>query len=329
MVPWVLWMIAGLQPTQDEIGIYYTNYGGWWSAFGWSNLSKLFLINLFRLTVNIATIGFSLFDTLVKKFPPTIIICLTFGSITILSILKQIRYNKLLSLYLAGYISVIMLWPWPPPCFIIPILPFLLGYLLNEIWHIVNKYHIKYNIRHLIRFILITILIINLSSIYMIGKSNRIEDYPYPTTLNEPVSWSSYLSIFHWINHRTRPDDLIAAGLDTMVYLYTNRRSFRPFAMNPLSLFYAHHSPPLALADLIRILQAYRPKYLIQTPMPGFSEEKPFSKILHEVGVKYPGLLKTVYVGQDKRFLIYEIQAHLLAATGSSASAGQEKRAGM
>ena len=44
IVPWVLWMIAGLQHTQDEIGIYYTNYGGWWSAFGWLNLSRLFLI---------------------------------------------------------------------------------------------------------------------------------------------------------------------------------------------------------------------------------------------------------------------------------------------
>jgi 4-amino-4-deoxy-L-arabinose transferase-like glycosyltransferase len=329
VVPWVLWMIVGTQHSQDEIGIYYTNYGGWWSAFGWLNLSRLFLINLFCLTANIATIGFSLSDTLVKQFTPTITICVTLGSITILSIFKQLKYNKLLSLYLVGYLSIIMLWPWPPSRFIIPILPFLLGYLLNEIWIFINKYYVKYNIRYLITFLLIIILVINLSSNYMIGKSNRLDDYPYPTILKEPVSWSSYLSIFHWINHRTRPDDIIAAGLDTMVYLYTNRRSFRPFTMNPLSLFYSHHSPPLALADLIRILQAYRPKYLIQTPMPGFSEEKPFSKILNEVGVKYPGLLKTVYVGQDKRFLVYEIQAHLLAATGSSASAGQAKRAGM
>jgi hypothetical protein len=106
----------------------------------------------------------------------------------------------------------------------------------------------------------------------------------------------------------------MASGLDTMVYLYTGRRAFRPFAMNPISLFYLKDSRPMATATLIRILKDYQPKYLIQTPMPIFSEDKPFTEIINETLIRYPGLLKTVYVGEDKRFLIYEIQPHLLAA---------------
>jgi hypothetical protein len=70
----------------------------------------------------------------------------------------------------------------------------------------------------------------------------------------------------------------------------------------------------MTTATLIRILKDYQPKYLVQTPMPIFSEEKPFSQIINETLIKYPGLLKTVYVGVDKRFLIYQIQPHLLAA---------------
>ena len=73
----------------------------------------------------------------------------------------------------------------------------------------------------------------------------------------------------------------------------------------------------MATATLIRILKDYQPKYLIQTPMPGFSEEKPFAEIINETLIKYPGLLKTVFVGEDKRFLIYEIQPRLLAAANS------------
>lgn len=314
VVPWGLWMIVGPQWSQDQIGIYYTNYGRWWSAFGWLNFSRLFSINLFYITVDIATIGFSLLSKLVQQVGSIIIVCVVIGSITILGILKRIRSNKILPYYLVGYLGVITLWPWLPPRFIIPILPFLLAYLFNEIWKTLKVYSVIAKKKYLLTFSLVILLGINLALIYQIGKINRSMGYPYPATLKESVSWSSYLSIFHWINHRTRPNDIIASGLDTMVYLYTNRRSFRPFAMNPLSLFYSHNLRPMVMADLIHILKAYQPQYLIQTPMPGFSEEKPFSKIINETLVKYLGLLKTVYVDKDKRFLIYEIQAHLLAA---------------
>jgi hypothetical protein len=98
----------------------------------------------------------------------------------------------------------------------------------------------------------------------------------------------------------------MASGLDTMIYLYTGRRAVRPFAMNPISLFYLKDSPPMVTASLIRILQDYQPKYLIQTPMPKFSEEKPFSDIIQETFIKYPGLLKTVYWGENNYLVIYE-----------------------
>lgn len=310
VLPWILWMIIGPQWSSYQVNSYYTNYGSWWSSFGWPYLSRLLLVNLFYIAADIIMIGLSLFMKLAQQFNSIIILCIALGSMAIIGILKQIRSNSILVYYLIGYLGIITLWPWPPTRFIVPILPFLLAYLFKEIWIIFQKYLAISNRILLISISLIVLIAINVSSSYQIGKISRAMCYPYPIELKDSVSWLSYSSIFHWINIHTQPDDIIASGFDTMVYLYTGRRGFRPFIMNPISLFYLQDSRPMAIATLIRILKDYHPKYLIKTPLPLFSEEKPFSELLSEISVKYPGWLKTVYVGEDKRFLIFELQAN-------------------
>jgi hypothetical protein len=160
----------------------------------------------------------------------------------------------------------------------------------------------------------IILFFFNLGQVYQAGKINREMCYPVVSTLKEPISWPSYEDIFYWINTHTLPNDIIASGLDSMVYLYTGRRAFRPFQMNPMDLFYFQDLPTWTMENFIHILKAYQPKYLIQTPLPGFGEERPFSKIIKGTIIRYPGLLKTVYVGKDKRFLIYKIQTNRLSA---------------
>ena len=109
-------------------------------------------------------------------------------------------------------------------------------------------------------------------------------------------------------NNHTQANDIIASGLDPMVYLYTGHQAIRPFAMDPLSLFYFKDSPPMSKEELFCFLRAYQPKYLIETPMPLFSEEKPFSDLLLKISKEYPGWVNPVSVGKDKRFIIYEIK---------------------
>ena len=160
----------------------------------------------------------------------------------------------------------------------------------------------------------IIILSINFALVYQVGKRARSMCYPSVYTMKEPVAWSSYKDIFHWINNHTLPDDVIASGLDSMVYLYTGRQAFRPFMMNPMALFYFQQIPPWTMKDFIHILKIFQPKYLIETPMPWFSEEKPFSKIINETILSYPSLLKKVYEEKDKRFVVYQIEPNQLAA---------------
>ena len=305
-------MIVGPQLTSNQVNAYYTNYVSWWSSYGLLNLLRLFLVNLFYTTVSIATISFALLDKMLGKFGIIIIICTIIGLIAILGIFSQLRYNKTLVYYLSGYLCVILLWPWHPSRFLIPILPFLLAYLFREIWRTFLKHFAIANRKLLITLIVSVLIGTNLISGYQIGKMSRTLCYPYPTILKDPVSWLSYSSIFHWIDCNTQPDDIVASGFDTMVYLYTGRRGFRPFAMNPMALFYFQDVPPMTVEKLVHFLNCYKPTYLIQTPIPFFREDKYFPEMIKEMSVKYPGALKTVYVGKDKRFLIFKIQTDLL-----------------
>lgn len=313
VLPWILWMLIGPKWPSNPINAYYTNYGSWWFSFGLLNISRMFLLNLLYTVTSIATISIGLLCNPVRYFGLiNNIICIIVGSLTLLGALKMIRDKSVLSFYLTGCLCILLMWPWPPTRFLVPILPFLLACLLNEIWKTLQKYSAVSNRKLLITFTFMVLIGINIRASYQIGKMNRDMSYPYPAISKESVSWSSYSSIFHWINDHTQPGDVMASGLDTMVYLYTGRRSFRPFAMNPMSLFYLQDSRPMDTAALIGILKNYQPKYLIQTPMPIFSEEKPFSNIITQAILKYPGLLKTVYVGEDKRFIIYKIQEEIM-----------------
>jgi len=314
VLPWILWMLVGPQWSPNQVETYYTNYGSWWSSFGLLNLSRMFIVNLFYTIESIAIISITLIAKMAEQCLAINILSIFIGLILISQILKDLLSGKLLALYLVGYFGIVVFWPWPPFRFLVPILPFLLAYLLKAIWETIKKFRVLYNRRLLLALSLIILLGFNLKLVYQIGKVGKTMGYPDLSNLQEPVSWSSYEHIFHWINNHTLPNDVIVSGLDSMIYLYTGRSAFRPFAMNPMALFYFRDTPPSTLGNLIYILRSYQPKYLIQTPMPMFSEEKPFSQIIYETFKRYPGLLETVYVGKDKRFLIYKIQLDRLPA---------------
>jgi hypothetical protein len=310
--PWILWML--IAPTWSPSQITpYADYLSFWSSFGGFNLIRIIILNLIFLMSSIVNLCLSVFYFLIQLNGIIIPLCLFLGVMAITYLLAQsIRLNMLYS-YLVFYLCIVIVWPWPPARFIIPILSFTTACLLKVVINNLYKYNIIKNNKKLLTVCLIFFLFFNLISVYRINKINSSLGYPFSATLADPGSWPSYKAIFNWINNHTQADDIVASGLDSMVYLYTGHHAIRPFAMDPLALFYFKDSPPFTKEELFRFLRVYQPKYLIQTPMPGFSEEKPFDKILHEVLVTHPGVLKTVYVGEDKRFLIYEIQAHRLA----------------
>jgi hypothetical protein len=152
-------------------------------------------------------------------------------------------------------------------------------------------------------------LSVNLTIMTRITYSSHSWDYPIYTPLRKPVAWQSYENVFRWIKDNTRQSDVIASGLDTMIFLYTGRQAFRPFFGRPTSLFYKGKAPALgSWEEVLTFLERYKARFLVQVPMPGFMEEKYFDAIIQQLIIQCPGLLKLVYMAPDSRFVIYEIK---------------------
>jgi hypothetical protein len=234
------------------------------------------------------------------------LILIAFGILLFYQSLRKSGRDRTLAIFIFCYVAIILIWPWPPYRFLIPILPFLIALMLNGFYFKVSVTKLRYVIL-LALLMLIWATIANISHTHSIINLQGKTGYPYSSHPAEPVSWSSYQESFEWIRNHTGSTDVIASGLDTMCYLYTGRKSFRPFAMNPTYLFYGLESTKITYEEQIDFINSYNPKYLLITPLPGFAEEKPFSENLNFILKIKPGFLNMVYKAADNRFKIYKV----------------------
>ncbi|MEW6660477.1 MAG: hypothetical protein AB1424_17665 [Thermodesulfobacteriota bacterium] len=310
--PWLIWTQAiSFYVPGDLFTEYYTNYLTWWYEHGLSFFMRILVYNVWYSMFASGYVGFpglerSLFS--LESLPLSVCYFLL-GIITWIGITKNAIKQQILPLYLISYFGIIMFWPWPPFRFLVPLLPFLLAYLIGGILIITQRLTVIPGCRTAFIVAMGILLAANLSSVFIQGQINQKTRYPLLVRTNPPVHWSSHESMFNWLKLHTSPDDVIASGLDTMVYLYTGRRAFRPFVSRPAAMFYGDPSQSLGTpADLLQVMRAYRAHYLVHTPMPGFGEEKLFAALIKNFQLEYPGVLQPVFLGEDPRFVIFAVR---------------------
>jgi hypothetical protein len=308
-IPWILWTAIVPRWEGNMVAIDYTNYLKWWSDLGIIALGRIILLNSLYILTSVGTLDQTILTELQRIISfYSWIVFLPLGFVAFYGIGKQLRQFRVLPGFLVGYFLVVVVWPWPPARFITPVLPFLLAYILHELWQsIPERSYLVW--KRILLAVLGVFLMVNLTFPFLFMGVCRSNCYPYSWNLKQPVQWSSYVKTFAWIKTHTKTSDVIASGLDSMIYLYTGRAAFRPYMVRPVSLFYGEDSPPLGeLKDFYKIMRWYKPRYLVQTAMPGFSEEKPLNQLIEQVRTKNPQWLKPVYTGEDSRFIIFELQ---------------------
>jgi hypothetical protein len=95
-----------------------------------------------------------------------------------------------------------------------------------------------------------------------------------------------------------------------MLFLYTGRPSIRSFASRPPALFYGDQTdaPIGTTEDFIRLVKQHAPRYVVQTPMPGFAEETLFNDLLQQVQKTMPSCVSSVYRDEtDPRFNVFTV----------------------
>ena len=316
MFPWMLWSVAALAYSpKDPILAYYTDYPGDWLSSGLKWPSAVITTNLMLTAVSttISTlqgIGFMLFRLGVgaQALSTLVTLSLLLGCVSWVTLARRMRQRPVLPSILLGYGIVIVMWPWNPNRFLIPILPFLIAHVLSGVSALFNGRVVRRVVWPAFGFILSAIVATNVWAEAHVASITRTSGYSYGFAPDDPVSWTSYRRSFEWLRAHTRQTDIIASGFDSMVSLYTERAAFRPFTHRPLSLIYGDKTPPVGtVEELSKILKTQRASYVFQCPLPGLEIEKPFAALIASWRAQLPNDSRLVYEDEDHRFRIFEV----------------------
>jgi hypothetical protein len=310
--PWVVWSLGGLGIwDRNPVDGYYTDYFGCWSSTGVAMAGRVVSVNsqvVAQGTGELALEGVSAVLAGWLDYELTAGVLMLIGLATWLTTVGDLSKARPLAWMLALYLAAMLIWSWLPHRFLVPILPLLVAYLLLG-WATVLQRLSKPPLRQAFA-AAVMCAIVGGNAVLLARHFDHIRNtgYPLPTLGGERVEWPAFQRMFGWLRHNSDPDDVIAAGMDSMMALYTDRRAIHAFVYNPGRLFYSEQQLIFfPLDELAGILQTYRPRYLVQTPMPGFAEEMPLMNSIQQLHRRYPEWLVLRYEDSDPRFMVFEL----------------------
>jgi len=310
--PWVIWTMIGMWTYKNnDAMVYYTSYLGWWFS---SAYAIIFVSILNYISIGIS-VGRKLISILHKNriLIEYLYISIIFGVILALiitsKVIQKIKNNELLAYYLGFSSLIIMIWPWRADRFTEPIMPFFLIFTFNFLKDLSKKVFINKNLIKLVPSLLITFFIVvslpfNFKIIYENYQTNYKQNLINLGQSNY-VHWKSFQNLFEKIKSLTSPNDIIACWHDPMIFLYSDRRSFRPFNLKVV-LSLTGKSPFGTADEVARNLLKMNAEYLVKLPTINF--DKYFDQIIKELQEKYPNLLEPIYVKEGGRIVIYKIK---------------------
>lgn len=312
VVPWMLWCTFGNNSNNDNIMEFYTSYSSWWlHSTDINALWKIIFYNLIFILMSVPQLS-GIYDVFKYIFSTYYYIYLIpFGIMAFTIIIYQSYQIKIMPLFLLAYFAILCFWPWPPIRFLLPFAPYIISSLILFMFQMNATIFKIHKLNYAIYLILAAIIMFNLYTSQNIAAISKKHNYPYGYMPKHQVSWSKYQELFEWINTNSNINDILGSGHDSVFYLYTSRNTLRPFAHYPLSMFYGADRPPIGTAeDLVSAIRKYNIRYLIHTPLPGFPEERPFADLISQVQQDCPGWLNPVFVGRDRRFIIFSVQGN-------------------
>jgi hypothetical protein len=312
VLPWIVWSSLGRGVwDRNPVDGYYTDYVGCWSSTGLSMVGQVVWTNALMVAYGSAEQpleGLAVFMEIWFGRAMTSALLMAAGLMVWLTMISDLRRGRALTWMLAVYLGAMLVWPWLPHRFLAPILPFLAVYLLLGWSSLLKRFSATPVLRFAPAMGLFVIVIANGALLACHAVQVRRTGYPLPKTKMAGVEWASYERTFEWLRRNSREEDVISSGVDSMMALYTNRQAVRPFVYDPGRLFYGERQTvEFAAEEVAGILRRYQPRYLVQSPLPGFAEEKSLEAAIEEIRRCYPEWLVVRYQDADPRFVVFEI----------------------
>ena len=308
VLAWFAWTAHSRE--SSPIAYYYTSYWDWWRDFvDFRVLARVIIFNLVSLAYSITYSGATSLSRLVSWQPRLWPMIAIVAIPAFIGIWRGLQKKQILPFMISSYLLVVLIWPWPPLRFIVPVLGFLLCYLLDETWRLLRSLSPSACRKALVMAASALLIWGNVWQTRAVASLNHRTHYPTTTAYYQsPANWSCFTDAFAWIDSHTRPTDIIASYFDSMVFLYTGRQAFRPLVVAPASPYYGIASTPVTPDQLLHTLKAQKRCYVLCTPFDRFGDEASLTALVEEIRHKHPGSVSPVFVGEDPRFRIYRVR---------------------
>lgn len=258
IAPWMLWVASHNDALPPLVRGAYGSYMAWLAA-GWHSWG----IQLLVVTVpdNIATIGMTVVRSIVPKGSVGIDLLVggALALLTAIGVTVAWRKMRVTTLFVAGYLAIVLVWPFSPLRFVWGIWPLLMLFPaagLAAAWSatLVRQHRsARAGVAALAASLALGIAAFNVQ-----GYAN---------------AWWSSNARFHarrvlpqlaWVAKATSPNDIIASDAEAAVYLYTERRT-APVATFTAGEYVRERTVAEETAVMSSLLESYRPRYVLVT----------------------------------------------------------------
>ncbi|MEZ5352170.1 MAG: hypothetical protein R2762_05995 [Bryobacteraceae bacterium] len=291
--PWVAWSVSALGAFGESTRPgYYTDYGGAWAELAGGYIVQVLMTNIALAVAGIAALPISGAVAWLREYGAEMALpLLVLGGAACASVGRWSQRTSVLSLSIAMYLGIVLVWPWPPNRFLAPLAPLLVTLVAAGAIEAGGRTRWRSHLGWLGVCVAVTSIGANIAVIREWNTRNAGLGYPV-MSFERPPDWHDFERTFAWVKTNTADGEVIASGLDTMMYLYTGRRAVRPFPHRPDALFYGSERPPVGTPEqLAGLLESNGVRYVVETPMFLFSEEEPLTKalaVLRERGILKP-----------------------------------------
>lgn len=295
--PWYAWV--NLQSV--SVDAYYTasNYGSWNVVASYSVPEKLTVIATNALLAAIApAITWAVWDAAWLVIPGVLLLAATGRGM-----LAARRQPAVL--FMAIYLSMLMLWLWPPQRFLMPVLP-LLAWLA---WSGAGR------LKPVVAAAAAAMFVGGIVGTAAIAREGMTVNATSPRA-GLAEDWARMRASLEWIDHHAPRDAVLAGNLDPVYYLYTGRPSVRAFSADPYLLFYEpspRHENPLGSVEAFRQrLAHFNVGYLLLERGAAFGETEHLHRLVQQLQAASPGALRLCAGDPASGYVVYRVERSAL-----------------
>jgi hypothetical protein len=249
LLPWQLWTARhGGQLPAPLLGMY-DSYASWWLR-GLREMGPSMVAQTVRKTITETSVMLSVLFSPLRTNAGRSATLAALGALTVAGAIAMRRRMPVTLLFLAGYLFIVLIWPFQTARFVWAIWPLLLAVVVAGGWAAITQRSWKMPVR-----VVLAAALVWISVGY--GK--------YEVRGVRGAWWSSLgranaprmATTVRWVAANARPDEILATEYEGAVWLYTGRQALPIIPLTPAQYLRDYSAKENAREGLEPLLDAY------------------------------------------------------------------------